>query len=174
MKYFNVNDLSLLGITGGLLAFFQPVYYTLLLCLIFLLVDCYTAYRLALRVKRRYGKNEGKFKSSKLKTVSNTMVEIFMVVMLSYMLDRSVLLQLDGEYVTKFAAGFFLFRQLWSILENISSESDNTWAKPLQKIMTNKASRHFEVDEIEFKEYLKLKRDIKTDEAQVENTEEKK
>ena len=41
--------------------------------------------------------------------------------------------------------------QMWSVLENFSSENSNGWALVLQKIMVNKAKRHFDIDLNELK-----------------------
>lgn len=47
-------------------------------------------------------------------------------------------------YLANMVAGSFCIYELWSILENESSESSRPWAKVLQKIMINKASRYIE------------------------------
>jgi hypothetical protein len=39
----------------------------------------------------------------------------------------------------------FLFYELWSCLENWSSENDKPIAKAMQRIMVNKAERHLNV-----------------------------
>ncbi len=36
--------------------------------------------------------------------------------------------------------------QFLSVLENESSENGQTWARALQKILVNKAARHFDID----------------------------
>jgi hypothetical protein len=51
----------------------------------------------------------------------------------------------DSDIAVRFIVGVFLFYQVWSILENWSSENDNKIAKALQRIMVNKAERHFNV-----------------------------
>ena len=43
-------------------------------------------------------------------------------------------------------AGAVCFWQLWSMLENESSCSDERWAKVLQKVLVDKTERHFDVD----------------------------
>lgn len=147
------------AVTGGVVGFFSPITYTVVVCLVFLLVDMYTAFMLSKRVKRKYDRGEGKFKSEYAKKVGKTFYEILIIISLAHFIDLTILIDLGGDYTVKIVAGYFLFVQGWSILENISSESDNNWSKPLQRIMTNKAARHFDVSEDEFKEFLRSKED---------------
>ena len=48
-------------------------------------------------------------------------------------------------HLTNYTAAICCGIQLWSILENASSENEKIWAKVLQKIMVNKAERHFDI-----------------------------
>ena len=45
-------------------------------------------------------------------------------------------------YLANMVAGSFCIYELWSILENESSENPKSWAKLLQKIMIDEASRY--------------------------------
>jgi hypothetical protein len=45
----------------------------------------------------------------------------------------------------RFAVAVFLFYEVWSCLENWSSENDQPIAKALQRVMVNKAERHLNV-----------------------------
>ena len=50
----------------------------------------------------------------------------------------------DGMAV-RFAVAVFLFYEIWSCLENWSSENKQPIARALQRIMVNKAERHLNV-----------------------------
>lgn len=152
--------ISWAGLFGGLISFFPPVVLLVLAGILFVFVDCYTAYRLSVRVKKKYGKSQGKFTSEHGKRILNTLLEYFALVVLAYLLDKTIL-TFEDIYITKIIAGSFMFLQLVSILENMSSESNNTWASFMQNILTNKAARHFEINEKEFAEYMRMRDEIK-------------
>jgi hypothetical protein len=73
------------------------------------------------------------------------------MIMLAFAIDKNILTMGD-IYLTKIVAGVFCFVQIWSILENESSFNPKSWAKLLQKIMIDKAERHFDVDLSEWKD----------------------
>ena len=52
-------------------------------------------------------------------------------------MDTLVLISGNG-FAVRFVVGVFLFYEVWSCLENWSSENDNKIAKALQRIMVNK------------------------------------
>ena len=54
-------------------------------------------------------------------------------------------LLLRADYTVFAVVAVFLFYELWSCLENWSSENDKPIAKALQRIMVNKAERHLNV-----------------------------
>ena len=74
------------------------------------------------------------------------MTEVSALILLTYLLDTKVLSQLDELFLANYAAGIVCLLQLWSILENSSSCNGSRWAKLLQKIMVNKAERHFDIN----------------------------
>ncbi len=59
-------------------------------------------------------------------------------------MDTLVLISGNG-FAVRFVVGVFLFYEVWSCLENWSSENDNKIAKALQRIMVNKIERHLDV-----------------------------
>lgn len=134
-------------VLGGLASMFLDTSILLVVCTIAICMDCYTAWALSKRVKLKYPKrNDGKFKSAKASKVISTMAKIYSLILLAYMLDNFVLTMFDGLYLSNFVTGFFCIIQLWSMLENESSCKGSKWAKIMQKIMVDKASRHFDVD----------------------------
>lgn len=59
-------------------------------------------------------------------------------------MDTLVLISGNG-FAVRFVVGVFLFYEVWSCLENWSSENDNKIAKALQRIMVNKIERLLDV-----------------------------
>lgn len=142
----NLTFKWLFSLFGGLIALIQPTFEIFLICVFAILVDMYTAYSLSRRVRKKYpGSNNGKFRSNYASKVFNTLIKIYLLLVLAYLIDVKVLYFLDGMFLANFTAGFFCFVQIWSILENESSENDAKWAKVLQKVMVNKAERHFDI-----------------------------
>lgn len=131
---------------GGVLATaFNMVMPLVFICYGFVALDCYTAFSLSRRVKKNSGKSSGKFRSDKL---SSTIIEMFIIVpvalLLAYFTQFYILC--DDYKLPQITAGIISGWQFWSILENESSCSDKKWAKLLQKIMVDKAQRHFDID----------------------------
>ena len=131
--------------SGGLLLFVQPLWAYIFVCFIAIIIDCYSAWRLSVRVRVKLGKSKGKFQSNHAKRMLRTFGEIAGVLYLVFMMDK-VIITMEQLYTTKFVAGIFCTLQIISILENASSESNSKWMKPLQKILINKAERHFDID----------------------------
>ena len=142
----------ILGLTGAIVAYLQPTFPFVLICTLAVIVDCYTAFKLSKRVKKHHPEaNDGKFKSNYAKRIFNTILKIYVVIVLAYLIDDFIF-PFANLYLANITAGIFCFIQIWSILENESSENDNRWAKTLQNIMVNKAERHFDVDLTDFKD----------------------
>lgn len=131
---------------GGLLVLLQPTFPFILICLAAILIDCWTAYRLSHRIKTKTGKSKAKFQSRKFGKVVESIIEVLLVIVLAHLVDKKIMTMFDGLYLANYVAAVFCFKQAWSILENISSENDASWARALQKIMVNKSERHWDVD----------------------------
>jgi hypothetical protein len=52
----------------------------------------------------------------------------------------------DEDLAVRWVVGFFFVYQGWSILENWSSENDAKFARVIQRIVVNKAERHFDIE----------------------------
>lgn len=114
-------------------------------CLIAVVLDVVTAYYLGRRVHKKYPKaSDGKFKSEYKRRIVGTMIIVWLCIILANYVDIAVRHSGDGLAV-RFAVGVFLFYEIWSCLENWSSENDKPIAKALQRIMVNKAERHLNV-----------------------------
>ncbi len=135
------------ALVGGIAAVLLNTAIFLVVCTIAICMDCYTAWALSKRVKNRYPKsNDGKFKSKYANKIFGTMAKIYSLILLAYLLDHYVLIMFDGLFLSNFVTGIFCAIQIWSMLENESSCNGSRWAKVMQRIMVDKASRHFDID----------------------------
>lgn len=141
-----------LTILSGLITLLEPTFPFILICLLAILLDAYTAFRLSKRVKRKTGKGSGKFRSHRASQLLVTMIEMFAIVILAYLVDTKILIMFNGLYLANYVSFAFCFVQCWSILENESSQNDKPWAKAAQRIMVDKTERHFDIDLHEFKD----------------------
>ena len=137
---------------GALIALLQPTVPFIIICTIAILFDCYTAWSLSRRVKRKYpGANDGKFKSRYAGRVFVTLIKVYALTILAYLVQTFILEGLPIKLANIVAAAV-CFWQFWSMLENESSCNDAKWAKIAQRILVDKTERHFDIDLSELKE----------------------
>ena len=141
-----------LSFTTGFLTLIEPTFPFILICAMAISLDAYSAYRLSKRVKAKTGKGTGKFRSSKGSKVFVTTIQMLTLIVLAYLIDTKILVMFNGLYLANYVSLVFCFIQIWSILENESSMNDKPWAKIAQRIMVDKAERHFDIDLHELKE----------------------
>lgn len=133
------------SIFGGLLLAFETSLDYFVPCLLAIGLDVFSAWMLSRRVHKKYPENcDGKFKSEYKWRVMITLGVMFVVMILAAYVDLKVR-RCDDELAVRVAMGAFLFYELWSCLENWSSENDSRFARALQRIMVNKAERHLDV-----------------------------
>lgn len=114
-------------------------------CLIAVILDVISAYFLGRRVHAKSPeKADGKFKSEYKWRILATMIIVWLCIILAGYVDITIRHSQDGLAV-RFSVAVFLFYEIWSCLENWSSENDKMIAKALQRIMVNKAERHLNV-----------------------------
>lgn len=137
---------------GALVSLLQPTVPFIIICTIAILFDCYTAWSLSRRVKRKYpGANDGKFKSRYAGRVFVTLIKVYALTILAYLVQTFILEGLPIKLANIVAAAV-CFWQVWSMLENESSCNDAKWAKIAQRILVDKTERHFDIDLRELKE----------------------
>lgn len=137
---------------GALVALLQPTVPFIFICTIAILFDCYTAWSLSRRVKKKYpGANDGKFKSRDAGRVFVTLIKVYALTILAYLVQTFILEGLPIKLANIVAAAV-CFWQFWSMLENESSCNDAKWAKIAQRILVDKTERHFDIDLSELKE----------------------
>ena len=132
--------------TGALLSYLKPTIPFMLICVLATAIDCWSAYSLSKRVRKKHpDANDGKFKSKYANKIFTTLLKVCALIVLVFVIDRIIIPTEQGLYLPNIVAGMFCLVQVWSILENESSENDAKWAHVLQRIMVNKAERHFDV-----------------------------
>lgn len=137
---------------GALVAFLQPTFPFIVVCTIAILCDCYTAWSLSRRVKKKYpGANDGKFKSNYAGRVFVTLIKVYALTVLAFLIETYIFEGLPMK-LSNIVAGAVCFWQVWSMLENESSCNDAKWAKVAQRILVDKTERHFDVDLSDLKE----------------------
>lgn len=147
------------SIAGGFLLALEASVIYWSMCFLVIILDVLSAYDLSRRLHRKNpAKYDGKFKSEYKYRILTTMIVMLIAIMLAYFVDHLIIK--ESDIAQRFVVGFFIFYQLWSICENWSSENDNKLAKILQKIMINKAERHFNVDLSDLKNDKKDEHDI--------------
>lgn len=133
---------------GALLSLLAPTVPFIAICGFAAVLDCLTAWRLARRVKRRHPEIpdeqiHDKFESERMWGLFPKLLVLYGCIVLAHLIDVYIITSGDIP-LPNFIAGAFCFYELWSILENESSENGHSWARFLQKIMVNKAERHID------------------------------
>lgn len=141
-----------MGVMGACVAMIRPTFPFILVCTLAVLADCFTAWSLSRRVKKRFpGANDGKFKSNYAGRVFITLIKVYSLTILVHLIDAMVCPEI-ALHLPQVVAGAVCFWQIWSMLENESSCNDAKWAKIAQRIMVDKTERHFDIDLHELKE----------------------
>lgn len=145
--------LSLGGVLGWIVAEFKPAFPLIVVAVIFIVYDAYTAFRLDRRVHVKYPdrtqRREAKFTSFAFgKVVKQTIPKRLWLIVLAYIAEHWVFVHVSLP-LSYIITGIIVFEQAWSILENESScrpESESKFFKLLQNIMADKTARHFDID----------------------------
>lgn len=143
-----VEELTRCGVAGigAAVAYLQPTFPYFLVCTLAVLFDCFSAWMLSRRVRRRYPeKTNGKFKSHHFGRVIETLIKVYCLIILAYIIDVAIFDWVSLK-LANIAAGAVCFWQVWSILENEASCNEAKWARVAQKVLVDKTERHFDVD----------------------------
>ncbi len=144
---------ALFIISGGVFVMLQDISMLVLVCTIAVIFDCVSAIRLAKRVKKN-GDGKGKIESRKGLIIIDKLSVIYSLIVFGYLIDTYIATMFN-LYLPNIVAGIFCFWNFWSILENESSLKDARWAKIMQRILVDKAERHFDINLKDFKEEQK-------------------
>ncbi len=147
------------GWLGWLIGEFHPTSPLIIVAIIFIVYDAYTAYCLDKRVKKKYPekttREKAKFTSFAFgKVVTQTIPKRLSLILLAFLVEHWVFIHVDIP-LSYIVTGVICFEQAWSIMENESScrdEADSRFWRWLQKIMVDKTARHFDVDLNELKD----------------------
>lgn len=141
------------GVVGWLVGAFRPTFPLIIVAVVFILYDAWTAYQLDRRVHASYPdkakRHDAKFTSFAFgKVVRQTIPKRLWLILLAYMVEHWVFIHLSIP-LSYIVTGVICFEQAWSIMENESScreESESRFWRVLQRIMIDKTERHFDVN----------------------------
>lgn len=152
LQLFSFFSKTLFGLFGAMCAFLEPTVPFILICTLAVFMDCYTAWALSRRVKKKFpGANDGKFKSNYAGRVFMTLIKVYALTILAFLIQTYIFEGMPLK-LANIVAGAVCFWQVWSMLENESSCNDAKWAKIAQRIMVDKTERHFDINLHELKE----------------------
>jgi hypothetical protein len=138
---------------GWFVGEFHPTFPLIIVAIIFIVYDAWTAYQLDKRVHKMYPdktqRKDAKFTSFAFgKVIRSTIPKRLWLIILAYIVEHWVFLHVSIP-LSYIVTGVICFEQAWSIFENESScrsEADSRFWKMLQKIMIDKTARHFDVE----------------------------
>lgn len=142
------------GLWGWFCGIFEPSFPLIIICTLFILWDVYSAWRLDVRVHKTYPektkRQKAKFVSWKFAGVIPTLIERYILILLSYLAQVYIFVDIYVP-LSYIAAGVVAAEQFLSVCENNSScrgENDK-YAKlwtVMGKIFADKTERHFDID----------------------------
>ncbi len=140
------------GWIGWLVGEFQPTFPLIIVAIVFIVYDAWTAYCLDKRVKAKYpdkSTRPARFTSFAFgKVVTSTIPKRLMLIILAFLCEHWVFIHVKIP-LSYIVTGVICFEQFWSILENEAScrdANESRFWKLLQKITIDKTERHFDVD----------------------------
>lgn len=143
------------GIVAALWYAIEPSLTFFYVCVLAVVLDCLTAYRLNRRIRKTYSSEvaDGKLKSSHMSKMVTDLAIVFACIVLAYHIDNNLLAHLGNLHLANYVAAIFCGVEVVSILENESSCNGKPWAKVLQQFLADKTIRHLNIDEEKFKKY---------------------
>jgi len=147
------------GLIGWVFGRFEPAFPLMMVAMLFVLYDAWSAYELDKRVHVMYPqqkREQAKFNSYKFSKVIPTLIERFVIIILAYCVERWVFVHISVP-MSYIAAGVVCAEQALSIAENKAScrlpgdKHARIW-KMLAKVLIDKTSRHFDIDQSVFEE----------------------
>lgn len=167
IRTFEWLSLTFGGVVGWIVGKFEPSFPLIIIATLFVLYDAWSAYELDKRVHIMYPKkkrDEAKFMSYKFRNVIPTLIERFVIIILAFCLERWIFVHIYVPF-SYIAAGVVCAEQVLSIAENKAScrlpgdKHARIW-KILAKVLIDKTSRHFDIDDSILKEEFQNVRDL--------------
>ena len=114
----------LVSLVGAGVAVFEPALPYIVICTLAVLYDCYTAWSLSRRVKKAHPERirDGKFKSHNAGRVIVTLIKVYALIVLAYLMQSYIIGDALPIDLTKVAAGAVCFWQ-WSQVGKGSAEN---------------------------------------------------
>ena len=147
------------GGVGWFVAEFKPTFPLVIVAVIFILYDAWTAFQLDKRVHQKYPEKTSREKAHFTsfafgKVIKQTIPKRLWLIILAYLVEHWVFIHLSIP-LSYVITGAICFEQAWSILENEAScrpDNDSRLFRFLKRIMIDKTARHFDDDFREFTE----------------------
>ncbi len=167
LNFFNSVPKLIAVFLGIVWAHTQPTIPYAIICVLAVLLDCLTAWRLHRRVHKTYPDvgADGKLKSSHMMKMISDLAMVWFCIILATEVDGTLLGHLGGLHLGQYVAAVFVLCTFVSILENESSCNGAAWAKLAQKILADKVSRHIEIAEEELTNIIKGNKEENTNES---------
>jgi hypothetical protein len=150
------------GIFGWFVGEFEPTFPLMIVVIILIVSDAWTAYQLDKRVHKRYPdkvkRDQAHFTSFAFgKVIRQTIPKRLWLIILAYIVEHWIFVHVSIP-LSYIVAGVIAFEQVWSMLENESScretDKESRFWRILQKIMIDKTERHWDVDLSDLKEEI--------------------
>lgn len=175
--YIKIAFITLGGFIGWFVAEFHPMFPLVIVAVLLIMSDAWTAYSLDKRAKKKYPdrtvRRHAKFTSFAFgKVIRQTIPKRLWLIFLAYVVEKYVFIHLEVP-LSYVITGAICFEQAWSMLENESScrdEYEGRFWKILQKIMIDKTERHFDIDLSDLEEKNEDKDEDKNTDEQVDET----
>ena len=148
------------GIFGWFVGEFQPTFPLMIVVIILIVYDAWTAFQLDKRVHKKYPdktkREKAHFTSFAFgKVIRQTIPKRLWLIVLAYIVERWIFVHVSIP-LSYIVAGVIAFEQTLSILENEAScrdtEQESRFWKILHKVLIDKTERHFEIDLHDLKE----------------------
>lgn len=142
------------GFFGWFVGEFRPTFPLMVVVIILIVSDAWTAFQLDKRVHKRYPdkvqRRDAHFTSFAFgKVIRVTIPKRLWLIVLAYAIERWIFVHMSIP-LSYIVAGVIAFEQVWSMLENESScrdtDNESRFWRQLQKIMIDKTERHFDVN----------------------------
>lgn len=142
------------GAVGWFVAKFEPAFPLMIVAVLFILYDAWSAYELDKRVHKKYPektkREQAKFVSYKFRQVIPTITERLVIIILGFCVEKWVFVHIMVPF-SYIVAGIVCAEQLLSIAENKAScrlpgdKHARLWSM-LAHVLIDKTERHFDVD----------------------------
>lgn len=133
-----------MAILGGLWAWVEPTLPFAGACIVAVIADMVSAWRLSARLKRQCHNTDGRLSSARAGKMIGKLIGVYTAMLLAAAIEATVL---EGMSVRlpNIVAGVFCGVSLLSILENESSANGHSWAMIAQRIVKSKIDRHIDL-----------------------------